>query len=100
MPNNEMLSQRWNGMTLAFLASMLEQRVGRVVVDRTGLDGLYDFDLTWPAEDREAAAGVPQVGGPQTVLAAIEQQLGLRLDPAKGTLDVLIVDEFKRPTAD
>ena len=100
MANNQMLTLRWNGMTLAFLASVLEARVGWVVVDRTGLEGLYDFELAWPDADRDAVAGVPQVGGPQTFLPAIEQQLGLRLDEAKGTVDVLIVDAMQRPTPD
>ena len=100
MPNNQMLNQQWNGMTLGFLASMLEARVGRVVIDRTGLEGLYDFDLTWPDEDRELTAGVPQVGGSQTLLPAIEQQLGLRLDRARAMVDVLIVDAMQRPTPD
>jgi uncharacterized protein (TIGR03435 family) len=100
MANNQMFNQQWNGMTLGFVASMLEARVGRAVIDRTGLDGLYDFDLTWPGEDRDATAGVPQVGAPQAFLPAIEQQLGLRLDPVRGMVDVLIVDAMERPTAD
>ena len=45
MPNNQMLNQQWNGMTLGFLASTLEARVGRVVIDRTGLEGLYGTSL-------------------------------------------------------
>lgn len=98
--NNLMLNHRWNGMTMAFLASSLERRVGLFVIDRTGLEGLYDFDLTWPAEDRDMPADVPQVGGEQTFLSAIEQQLGLRLEPAKGTVNMLIVDAMQRPTAD
>lgn len=98
--NNLMLNHRWNGMTLAFLVSTLERRVGPYVIDRTGLEGLYDFDLTWPAEDRDTPADVPQVAGAQTFLAAIEQQLGLRLEPAKVTVDVLIVDAMQRPTPD
>ena len=97
--DGEMSIVQWKGMTATHLASLLEQRVGRAVIDRTGLEGIYDFDIRWPSENADPTPGVAQVsGGSQAFMAALTQQLGLRLEPAKAMVDVLIVDAIERPT--
>lgn len=67
--------------------------VGRVVVDETNLAGRFDLDLEWADPD------VPSDAGP-SIFAAIQEQLGLRLESARGPLEVLVIDHIERPTED
>ena len=97
--DGEMSIVQWKGMTATHLASRLEERVGRTVIDRTGLEGIYDFDIRWPSEPPDPTPGVAQVsGGSQAFMAALTQQLGLKLEPARAMVDVLVVDAIERPT--
>lgn len=68
---------------MARLAGYLSAQAGRPVVDHTGLKGEYDFVLTWNADDANA--------GP-SVFTALQEQLGLRLETAKGLIDVIVID--------
>jgi len=91
------------GLPLTQLASNLSQRVGRTVVDRTGLTGRYDFLVEY-TPDPPAGAAPP--GGPPadpdrpSIYAALQEQLGLKLDAQRGAVDVLVVDAIQRPTED
>ena len=74
----------------------------RPVVDRTGLSGKYDFDLEWMPDEVQFGGHVPP-GTPEAqqkpdLFAAI-QQLGLRLDATKGPVEVLVINQVQRPTA-
>jgi bla regulator protein blaR1 len=89
------------------IANTLSPFVGRVVVDRTGLSGNFDFDLTWTPD--QIPQGPPPPGAPQlppidpngpSILTAVQEQLGLKLDSTKGPVDVLVVDRVARPTPD
>src|SRR3954463_10588007 len=86
-------------MTLEQLARQLTSlnAAGRVVVDRTALAGAYDLDLYWSPE-RTAVAGPvpPEVDGP-SLFTAVQEQLGLRLDPRTEPQDVYVVDSIERP---
>ncbi len=95
------------GTTVAQLAAGLSTLVGRVVRDRTGLTDKFDFTLRWtpdqvpPGYNRKAAAmGLPPVDadGPP-IVTAIREQLGLKLEPQKGPVDVLVIDRAEHPTA-
>lgn len=66
---------------------------GRPVVDRTGLTGRFDFTLTWAPE------GSTDTDAP-SIFTAVQEQLGLKLQPARGPVDVLVVDSAERPTPD
>jgi uncharacterized protein (TIGR03435 family) len=77
---------------LAMCLSKLPE-IDRTVVDRTGLAGDYDVDLKWTPEDEQA-----QPDAPPTVFTAIEEQLGLKLVPSKGPVDVILVDHVERPS--
>ena len=91
------------GLPLTQLASNLSQVVGRTVIDRTGLTGRYDFLVEY-TPDRRAGAAPP--GGPPadpdrpSIYAALQEQLGLKLDAQRGAVDVLVVDAIQRPTED
>ena len=91
----------------------LERIVRRPVNDKTGLQGAFDFDLTYTPDSLEApgatdviggavggpvAAGPPaQQGGP-SLFEALRNQLGLRLEGGRAPIDVLVVDEVRQPT--
>jgi uncharacterized protein (TIGR03435 family) len=92
-------------MSMAQLANVLARFVNRTVIDRTGLAGNYDLDLQWTPDQlpqgRGDAAGAPPVdpNGP-SIFTAVQEQLGLKLDPARAPVDVLVIDRVERPTED
>jgi uncharacterized protein (TIGR03435 family) len=101
------------------IVGLLQQQLGRTIVDKTGLEGLYDFELTFSQEGLQSPFGrgfplpqqLPPVGAPggsasaaptapdsvASLFTAI-QELGLKLEPAKGPVEVLVVDSVEKPT--
>ena len=74
----------------------------RPVLDKTGFIGEFDLDLSFTRD--EALRGFPGSGEPgdpnlPNILAALEEQLGLKLVPAKGPVEILVVDHAERPAA-
>ena len=85
-----------------FAALLQRSALDRPVVDQTGLTGRYDFDIEW-APDETQFNGVFKPGNPDSptkpsLSAAIQQQLGLRLDSAKGPVEAMVIDRAERPT--
>jgi uncharacterized protein (TIGR03435 family) len=99
------------------LANMLNGQLGRPVVDKTGLGGKYDFNLDFSpvgglmgapfpalppgaAQPGAAAAGADtQIDVPPDLVVAVEEKLGLKLEPKKGPLDFVVIDHAeKSPT--
>jgi uncharacterized protein (TIGR03435 family) len=98
------------GLALSQLANSLSPFAQRVVVDRTGLTGNFDLDLTWTPDQIPQAppgglpAGVPppppiDPNGP-SLFTALQEQLGLKLDSVRGPVEVLVIDSVEQPTAD
>ena len=87
---------RGGGLTIRFLANALTGYVRRMAVDRTGLEGAFDFDLTYAPSERG--------GGPATsderpsIFTAVQEQLGLKLESATAPVDMLVVDSVSMPT--
>jgi uncharacterized protein (TIGR03435 family) len=75
------------------------QRVGRPVIDKTGLAGRYDFDLAF-APLAPPTAGAPADPSRPTIFVALEEQLGLKLQPTNGPLDVIVIDSIEQPVSD
>ena len=75
-------------ISLSPLVNRLSSVVGRHVVDRTGLTGNFDFDLTWAPE------ATPDSAGP-SIFTALQEQLGLKLESARGPIDVLVIDDVR-----
>jgi len=81
------------GLSMTSVAEELSKIAGRVVVDKTGLTGRYDFKLLWTADDAPVADG-----DPPTLFTAVQEQLGLKLEPAKEPVPVLVIDHVEQPT--
>jgi uncharacterized protein (TIGR03435 family) len=93
------------GQTLEQLAQSLSstatQELGREVIDKTGIQGKYDFALNW-TRDSGATAPAPDGSAKETspsIFTAIQEQLGLKLEPSKGPVRVLVVDHAEMPSA-
>jgi uncharacterized protein (TIGR03435 family) len=97
------------GVPINQILQLLSQNVQRIVVDRTGLAGNYDIDLTWTPEQFPQGRGDPPPGAPAlppidpngpSLFTALQEQLGLKLESTRGPVDVLVVDKVERPTED
>ena len=89
------------GAPLSQAANSLGMFAGRVVLDRTGLTGDYDFDLTWtPDQMPQRPPGAPDLpvdpNGP-SLFTAVQEQLGLKLDSQRGPVEMLVVDRAEKP---
>jgi uncharacterized protein (TIGR03435 family) len=81
---------------------MLRQYAGRPLIDKTGLSGLYDFELQFDMASGAPAtnAGAPAASEPNIfpVFTALQEQLGLKLESAKAQLEVLVIDSVQKPS--
>lgn len=84
------------GARMSDLADALSDQAGRKVVDKTSLSGHADITLKW-SDDVAMQAGGPDV---ISIFTAVEEQLGLKLQPSKGPVDTLVIDHAEMPTAD
>ncbi len=86
-------------------ASGISNQVGRAVVDRTGLTGSWDFELTFAAEPPRGplppGVELPPVDpDAPNLFTAVQEQLGLKLESTKGPVDVLVIERVERPMPD
>lgn len=79
------------GTTMAQLSNYVGNRLGRFIVDQTGLPAAYDFTLNWTQGDA-GDSGLP------SLVTALHEQLGLKLESKKLPVDVLVIDSIDRPT--
>jgi bla regulator protein BlaR1 len=75
----------------------LSLQVGRTVLDMTGLTGNYDFTLEWAPLLPKGADTSPATGA--SIFQAVQQQLGLKLEPKTAPLEMLVVDQAELPSA-
>jgi len=98
------------GLPLSQLAASLSNFAGRLVVDRTGITGNFDLDLKYSPNPMMMAKilgaakpdvlDAPTAGDGTTLFTALQEQLGLKLEPSRGQADVLVVDSVERPSPD
>jgi uncharacterized protein (TIGR03435 family) len=100
------------GVTMAQVAASLSRVVNKIVVDRTGLNGRFDLDLTWTpadlpdpkrqngAESQVRLNGVTIDRNGPTIAIALQEQLGLKLTERRGAVDVRVIDRANRPSPD
>jgi uncharacterized protein (TIGR03435 family) len=80
----------WPFWLVVALLSHQPELEGRPVIDKTGLEGSYDCEMNWSQADSDGAG--------QSFFSAVQDQLGLKLQPAKGPVEVLVVDSISRPS--
>jgi uncharacterized protein (TIGR03435 family) len=96
-----------SGITIADFASQFSVMLDREVVDKTGLAGVFDLKLTvsaddlgFPPLDRDPSVPLTRPD-PDTMFSAVRgalQKVGLRLEPAKGSAEFLVIDSIERPS--
>jgi uncharacterized protein (TIGR03435 family) len=116
-PRPVMMSMSDKGMlikaqdaTVESLVEMLSQQIGITVLDNTKLTGNYDYSLSWmPSEDQWHLMGMPIPGPPEggeqseqhtgpSIFAALDEQLGLKLEAQKQPVDVIVIDHIEQPS--
>jgi bla regulator protein blaR1 len=95
---------RFGGLPSASFAQAFSGPSGRMVVDRTGLSGAWDFELTYTPEGRGGpgpATDAPAAdANAPSFFTAVQEQLGLKLESTKGPVEVLVVDSIEKPVED
>ena len=119
------LTMSGSGMPITAVVIMLQQQVGRPVIDNTNLKGLFDFKLQFSPEGLATPFGAAGFGGPgggpgagpaivgptgpaaapstasdpvPSLFTAIQEQLGLKLESTKGPVEVVVIDSVQKPT--
>jgi bla regulator protein blaR1 len=98
------------GTTMAGLAQLLSQQLGRPVIDKTGIQGTFDVEMHWTPEPGQGGGpfggGAPpppdaiaqsDTSGP-SIFTAVQEQLGLKLDSTKGPVEIMVIDSASKPT--
>jgi uncharacterized protein (TIGR03435 family) len=97
-----------NGVAVAKLVGLLSEAgvLGRPVIDKTGLAGAYDFVLEWapgpelgPVAPNAPTLTPEAAASRSSIFAALQEQLGLKAESAKGPVGVVIVEHVERPSA-
>jgi uncharacterized protein (TIGR03435 family) len=93
--SNGLVTMRVTNMSMVDFAMIFQFFLDRPSVDQTGLTGRYDFQLKWtPDEGHVATDG----NAPPGLFTAIQEQIGLKLEPVKAPAQVLVIDAVQRPS--
>jgi uncharacterized protein (TIGR03435 family) len=85
----------YEGCEVGSLLITLRYASGRIVVNKTGLTGHYDFSLHWTPDNTPVDS--PNANGP-SIFTAVQEQLGLKLEPATAPIDTLVIDSAEHPS--
>lgn len=87
-------------ITMAQLATSLAPFVSRFTIDKTGLAGAFDVELTWTPDEAPPAnpAAPPASEAGASIFTALQEQLGLKLLSEKGPVPVLVIDRLEPPS--
>lgn len=95
-------------ISMAQLAGMLSNALGQTVADGTGVKGFFDVNLEWTPDESQPVVTKPGVFPPPaapaestgpSIFGALQEQMGLKLEARKATVEVLVVDAAERPSA-
>ena len=103
-----------SGRTIAQFVTTVSEWVGRPVIDKTGLTGLYDFTLKFSPEGVRIPGPLgptmslqaAQIPGPSadpdaaSLSVALQEQLGLKLEASRGPVEVAVIDRLEKPRPD
>jgi uncharacterized protein (TIGR03435 family) len=90
--NGSRAEMKVSKMSMADVAAALRRQSGRPVEDRTNLKGDFDFQIEWAPEE------TPDSANP-SLFTVLKEQLGLKLQSAKGTIETLVIDQISHPSA-
>jgi uncharacterized protein (TIGR03435 family) len=93
--NGNQNAMKFTNTSMSDLALMLQFSLDRPVLDQTNLAGRFDFLLKWTPSE----AQVNDPAAPPGLFTAIQQQLGLKLEPVKAPDDVIVIDNVEKPSA-
>jgi uncharacterized protein (TIGR03435 family) len=80
------------GIELEAFTRNMAGAAGRIIVDRTGLTGSFDMVLRFNPDANDVSSDLP------SLFAAVQEQLGLKLDPQTAPAEVLVIDRVEKPT--
>ena len=98
-----MHQMRGQSVPLSTLAKVLTAPVGRIVLDQTGIQGSFDYQLEWVPDP----ANMPLINGAKpdgskldgaSIFTAVQEQLGLKLESTKGPVEILVIDHAAKAT--
>ena len=89
---------RSGGAPLAALAGALRNAIDRPIADETGLSGFYEYTIEYTSKEDPASGNA--IGLAPSVFSAVQEQLGLKLEPVRSPTRVFVVDSIERPTQD
>jgi len=84
--------------TVAVIASFLRADAGRLIVDKTGLEGFFDVEFSYSTARSATTATPADPNDPPELFTAVQEQLGLKLEPSKAQVEVLVIDHVEKPT--
>ncbi|HYA42859.1 MAG TPA: TIGR03435 family protein, partial [Syntrophobacteraceae bacterium] len=90
-----------NATMADFTQAMQAVALDRPVIDQTGLEGRFDFDLNWKRDDSQFSgieATIPPLADAPPLYTAIQEQLGLKLDATNARVEVLVIDHVEKPS--
>jgi bla regulator protein BlaR1 len=92
-------------VSISSVADALSDLTGLPVVDRTGISGQFEFKLRWSDgsqhvrnENEGPREAIPNSEAPPSIFVALPEQLGLKLERAKGPVEVLVIDHVEKPS--
>ena len=94
------------GVTMTKLTQSLTQtfalELGRIVIDKTGVEGSFDLVLQWTPDNHSAAptnaSNESSAATGPSIFTALQEQLGLKLESTKGPVETLVIDHVEQPT--
>ena len=89
---------RRSGVTMPDFATFLQGQAGRPVIDRTGIEGLFDVEYTFAPQPPSPSTALAAGANVPLIFVALEEQLGLKLESERTQVPVLVVDSVERPT--
>jgi uncharacterized protein (TIGR03435 family) len=90
--NGSRATMKASKVSMPDMAAALRRQAGRPVEDHTDLKGNFDFQIEWSSQE-SADSAYP------SLFTVLKEELGLKLQPAKGTTETLIIDQITQPTA-
>jgi len=90
--NGSRAAMKASKMSMTDVAAALRRQAGRPVEDHTDLKGNFDFQIEWAPEE------TPDSADP-SLFTVLKEQLGLKLQPAKGTTEIFVIDQVTHPSA-